>query len=770
MSTFVWLLLNTIMINIEPIKSQTYSSTWNVKTIFPEPRNRMIAGFDEVTNNLWLLGGYIQPSEFTQISTSTVWVFNTTTDTLDDKTSIISIPQTCSNNAQSYDVLNRCIWMINPCAAYWNQLSVFNMSSITYIANYGQITIPQDGYQSCLTTIDIDDGYVIINGGYYTFTMTRILNLSDHQWIITNNMTHDRYWHACTILQYNYKLYSISDTVEWFDINNMRTGNWHLFNANLTKTTLAGHRVAVWDTDIFVVGGIQPYKNKVFIIQTLTETVINGPDLYRGITDSSAIAVYPNIHVFGGLNDYPEFNSHLTSQYQSLTIYTDSPTAAPSLSPTNFPSLYPTIAPSLYPTFNPTISTQYPSKSTTDSPTNSPTNAPSFAPSDSPTKCIYYQNKNESRYELTALPLEYEFIVDIINESTQLTPTAKILSYGSDVYRAGTFVQCDKSTTASVCFLPCYGNAQCRGTSVYPSSRIIEELIVICMEISSCQYMKIDLINTQITNFTLICGAQISCDSLKINITSEYDINIDIYCYDVDEQGLSCQGINIYVHSPTHEVTASITCLHYFSCNNMYINVNDVKFKTFKMIMYEYSKNVQIVYPGYDERDNNIHFICNVSTTMHFVQYDINEQTVQLGSKDNLPCQGIMIDCSKIKDHQPLNQCSMQYEQIESDAVISLNDNFNSISAHCYWIDANLLLQPKMLCVSSCQYDESSNNQNTFMSESTIIIFILFIFMCIIIIVVLLCIKVYKVNKKNQSHISDLIEISNAMVIVIGIG
>eukprot|EP01084_Bolivina_argentea_P273816 466534_1 len=318
-----------------------------------------------------------------------------------------------------------------------------------------------------------------------------------------------------------------------------------------------------------------------------------------------------------------------------------------------------------------------------------------------------------------------------------------------------------------MCFIQCYGEQYCQKTMVIPTSSNLHQLVVVCKGRSSCQFMEIEIINTEITKFSLICSSGLSCDSTKINITSSYTMQIEIYCN--DDGGLSCQQMHIDLNAGNNDNVFNTTlgCYNKASCNDLYLNANEVEEMSLTIEMYEYSKNVQIAYKKYKE----IELICNTQDSKRFMRYNVDKshektesemyQLASLHYNGNLPCEGIIIYCSG-KDNNESYQCSVQYQSlytVNQTEIFTSNQN-----VICYWIDINKLYQPIISCFTECIQinSDSTGDKSTDIISSETLIYILIISICVLCIILLILYIRLKQSKK-------VMEIMNPMVLLIAI-
>ena len=335
----------------------------------------------------------------------------------------------------------------------------------------------------------------------------------------------------------------------------------------------------------------------------------------------------------------------------------------------------------------------------------------------------------------------------------------------------GEDTDCNGGTdTVSTCFIQCIGYRYCRRTKIIPSSTDLNELIIICDGDPSCQYMQVNIDdNTQkVRNVTLSCFGALSCDSSTIDITAENDMKIDIHCD--DKGGLSCQGMVINLNNNNNTLGVTITCYKESSCDGLFIDGNNATNMSLKMIMYEDSNNVEIIYRKYKE----IEFICiNPPNQPHFLQFDIHDiknkdesQIKQLAQDEynsgTFPCDGIVIGC-------PGNnrdvKCTMNYNGIQEN-IYQIQTDIDASDDVCYWVDIAELFTANIECPDSC-FDETEtivDKKEWWQNGYAITIG------GSILVLIIIGLIIYFKFCRNKGQIDPPLNVKNPMVILLAIG
>eukprot|EP01083_Nonionella_stella_P157187 510025_1 len=250
---------------------------------------------------------------------------------------------------QYYSQINNILWMINQ---EGTSFDIFDITSASFERNYSSIVFPQKARSTaCLASINIDDGYLTVNGGqntdgYYLNTV-QILNLSSNEWLSNDGvptMNIARGWHSCIV--HHKQMYVIGgydyfsgptykssiERLDVSDLSNIQSKTWVQIG-DLLKS-MWGHRAIMHGHSILVFGGRSrySYNNQINVIDTTTGNVISGGYMGHAAAFMSPIILQQRIFVFGGQGEsvlnYWQYNS-LHTISPTMSRLTDVPTAAP---------------------------------------------------------------------------------------------------------------------------------------------------------------------------------------------------------------------------------------------------------------------------------------------------------------------------------------------------------------------------------------------------------------------------------------------------------
>ena len=316
----------------------------------------------------------------------------------------------------------------------------------------------------------------------------------------------------------------------------------------------------------------------------------------------------------------------------------------------------------------------------------------------------------------------------------------------------------------------CRARYWCRGTTLEVADSVwtetLTEMNVICQGEHACtDGVTIDLSNTEIQSFVLLCYSEFACDGMQINITSARMMDITILCdgEDVDEVW-SCKEMAVTLRVPGGRAT--IGCLKKSVCDSLRVHVLDEGL-TLSMQIYENSEDVKISHLDKDA----LEFVCTAPGITRFIMYQpaYSLSSIQLMraarseyESEVLPCDGIevILPCF---DSPSGKECEMEY--VEADNMEQLEE---LPEAECYWIAITKLFAFELKC-ASCSTEGSSSSTALLSDINDLIIVVVAatIFVCL-----LLCFLICRARRKRQERIAiamQSINVRNAMVVVVGI-
>eukprot|EP01084_Bolivina_argentea_P300958 519064_1 len=350
-----------------------------------------IAGYDNVDDSFWLIGGTIDGSPNYK-----TYKFYPATLELIASTIINGYYYA---NAQTYITYGRSIYFVSETARQY--VTKFNMDPPEITANFATKPNVQD---PCATICSSNIMYII--GGVGTAAnFTQTLNLDTLQWNIPGitaqlnwgrsspvcECVNDALWVIGGDRYYVPSPISVTTSIEYY--HTQSSSKWIEIVDTLGQRRSMSKSVVV-GIDIFVVGGWGPgVKPSVDIVHTATKTVSSGISININRYQHALLysATVNKIFVSGGSNGASylfdwEVSNELTP--------TNEPTIDPTLEPTNIPThitsgptSHPSKSPSKYPTKYPSETpTSSPSKYPSKYPTGNPSKFPSIYPSQDPTR------------------------------------------------------------------------------------------------------------------------------------------------------------------------------------------------------------------------------------------------------------------------------------------------------------------------------------------------------------------------------------------------
>eukprot|EP01084_Bolivina_argentea_P154269 268944_1 len=343
----------------------------------PADNDRQAIGYDEIQNNIYLVGGYSYQGGLVQYELNS-----------SNENAIYAILDYGSNylsgglffNAQSYVQHNNILYMVPS----WDA-NVHQMDLATQIVTYTITSLPKPISESCMTAMTIDHDYLVIIGGldfssspYILKNTTQVFDITDNVWIATDKpyLNAARSTLTCAVL--DKRIYAIGgydgsypfNSIEILDVTegmgNITAYEWQYMQESM-PIALSDHRSVIYGHQILNIGG-NSYNEKIVVIDTITETSFIGGSTSYAATSQPVIIVYPYIYAFGGYNGNLGNNLAI---YQYHKINTNPPTSQPtSLPTTNNPTTNsPTT--SIPTTNNPTTISPTTSSPTTQTPTTS---------------------------------------------------------------------------------------------------------------------------------------------------------------------------------------------------------------------------------------------------------------------------------------------------------------------------------------------------------------------------------------------------------------
>eukprot|EP01084_Bolivina_argentea_P263041 445077_1 len=339
----------------------------------------MAAGYDNINDTIWLLGG-CDGEDFSGCDFKQLVEFERGSDTITDHgTSVFT--QVIDGWGQYYSQTDKYLYIIG-------YLSVHRFNLHNRAMDYNHYTIPVDvSATGCLCILDIDNGYLIINGGHninYNFLNTvQILNISSNQWLSNISSLHTaRRAHTCqtfSSIVFSIGGHDDSNILDTVEIYNLNDNQWNYINDTLS-TGIYSMLSVVYQNEIVIFGGhdISGTVDTINIINGITYQICTDTAyIDSAVFLHTAINAANTIYLFGGWNG---------TQYSSSWR---------SVQPNSF-------SPSQFPTFTPTSSATYnPSRIgfiTSIQPTNLPSNPPNIKTS--LTHSTFYFAPTVHKYEI----------------------------------------------------------------------------------------------------------------------------------------------------------------------------------------------------------------------------------------------------------------------------------------------------------------------------------------------------------------------------------
>eukprot|EP01084_Bolivina_argentea_P138137 243268_1 len=312
----------------------------------PRASSRMAVAYGNITDTIWLLGGDYQQQLVEYQRENDIFI--------DHGVSVFS--QNIHGFGQYYSQMYQHLYII------FNS-SIHRFNTYNHSMDYNYYTTPMSvGTTSCLCILNIDNGYLITNGGFNqdgnnSVATVQILNISSNQWISNVSSLHEpRAEHSCNTFNesifviggYNYNNESnYSDEGGWLYLNTVEVINiynyenqWTLLKDKLSAR-MSNHRSILYNNEIVVFGGYDasivgpPYDGSINSMHSIN--VINAitHKIYP-ITSFLNIAAYNIvpinvagiIYLFGGYS-----NGSLLSSWRYCSPNSFSPTLNPSANP-----------------------------------------------------------------------------------------------------------------------------------------------------------------------------------------------------------------------------------------------------------------------------------------------------------------------------------------------------------------------------------------------------------------------------------------------------
>ena len=303
---------------------------WNTGSYYmPYAARRQVAGYDEESNMIYLIGGQ---GAHLETNVFTLFGFNLTNNSISGVV----------NYGLNYFDPQHIGWNVQHFVQHGNY--VYNLRGVPgqYVAPWIMKThVPSRTIQpaiafpdpnaypreeSCITSITLEHDYLIVTN-YATY----IYDLTDNEWMSNNNKPtpvtgmSGIYQRCHTIDQTLYVIggdvYNIS-MLDLSDITNIASYSYEIMQESLsTSRRPSGASSIVYGTDIVIIGGGgENFESAaVDIIDTISHTVRSGGPLSYAVIYMTPIVVFPYIYVFGGSTNY-RTNSYWTSAYQYFKL------------------------------------------------------------------------------------------------------------------------------------------------------------------------------------------------------------------------------------------------------------------------------------------------------------------------------------------------------------------------------------------------------------------------------------------------------------------
>eukprot|EP01083_Nonionella_stella_P067544 178719_1 len=415
--------------------------TWHILNMSTVPLWELISGYDNETDKIWLIYGFIPPLE-------TPWVYSRIAYHMDPMTLSLTASTQLTFDArvdgQSYVTYGPLIYFLNAVQEA-QHVWTFNMRTeqTTQIATRSPFS-----KDPCVTICPNSNILHIIGGfgnGVTTDGYTQRLDLISTSWLssLPSDLNKPRYGHSCECVDDTLWIFG---GIHVYDDPTDSVENYALSGSSWVELVDTLSIPVVWTRStviahlIFCIGG-----SGVDIIDTATKQTTAGPPMYFGRANGAVLYV-PTVQQIFLIGGYGWDNYG----WEVSNVLTDT-TNHPTNDPTNHPSLDPTNNPSLAPTNNPTNDpSRYPTVAPTNNPTNDPTNDPTRYPTSAPLASSAI-DKGWIQKESLNCPSGF---TDVPQTNVHYNSYCKQCPSGT----AGTFGQCEKCGTLEE---PNHGRTEC---------------------------------------------------------------------------------------------------------------------------------------------------------------------------------------------------------------------------------------------------------------------------------------------------------------------
>ena len=286
----------------------------------PRAMNSMAIGYDNITNLIWLIGGYSHGNSLISFNVS---VWNEANAFANHG---YSLSGWIGSGSQAFVQTGLLVYVVDQLR---NKLMVYDISTknVNLVdTNPSSVKVQWDG---CLALIGDWIIHTIVNRTY-------ILTISTQSWKLSGNpiMPERRHQFACIIEPYGGYLYVIGGVVYLSgyrdsilklyvkDIPNIEKYGFSRLTDTLTRTS--AHMAAVlYKSDIYVAG-----SSDIDVIDTKTDSVVLWANLYESILYATPIIVGTRLYIFGGQSsgngvvDYWQYFDMLSTHNLSLRQHT----------------------------------------------------------------------------------------------------------------------------------------------------------------------------------------------------------------------------------------------------------------------------------------------------------------------------------------------------------------------------------------------------------------------------------------------------------------
>eukprot|EP01084_Bolivina_argentea_P081061 146805_1 len=294
----------------------------------PRQSDGMAVGYDADSNKIWLLGGNVQKAQ----NQTQLISFQIKNNAFVDHGLYYFNKNIDSGINDYYTQLNDYLYMISG----GTSIQRFNVKTMVF--DIVSTTIPKATCCACLTSLDVNGGYLFVFG---QSKVMQIYDISRNLWLLSvPAMNSDRHGYStCVVHKDTSQLYMIgSHNVEVLNISdlaNILIEPWQSFGSIGGSYGIVWMRSIIYGNDILTIGGAWyhdseywKYITDIYVIDTLTNTLTINGNTNRGLSSVSAIVVNSRAYMFGGSNNaYTEDGTLYVNSWSLLDFTLLNPTS-----------------------------------------------------------------------------------------------------------------------------------------------------------------------------------------------------------------------------------------------------------------------------------------------------------------------------------------------------------------------------------------------------------------------------------------------------------